>query len=86
MSSGWPRQYPILQAPNAPVLVAWAFRLAARSTDGRARAVAEAGSQAALAVWAYGELASGANAVPRALGAIGLGYVAARVTRRLSEP
>jgi hypothetical protein len=85
MSSGWPRRYPIFQPPNAPVLVAWGFRLVARTTDGRARAAAEAGSQAALAVWAYGELASGENAVRRGLGVVALGVIGARLGRLMAR-
>jgi hypothetical protein len=78
MSSGWPASYPLLQPPNRPMLAAQALRLVAASTDGNARQAALAGYYAALGVWAYLELESGANAARRAIGAGVLGYVAAR--------
>jgi hypothetical protein len=60
------------------VLVAWALRLAAELTHGPTRTCARFGYNAALAVWAWDELARGLNGVRRAYGAIGLFCVAAR--------
>ena len=81
-SSGWPARYPIFQPPNAPMLVSQGLRVVAALTDGRARTAARGGYSAALAVWAWGELAHGANGVRRTLGAIALGSVAAHAIGR----
>ena len=64
------------------VTLASGLRVLAARTDGRARSAALIGYDAALAWWAYLELASGANAVRRVLGAVVLGSVVARVVRR----
>jgi hypothetical protein len=79
-SSGWPARYPIFQPPNAPVLVAQGLRVVAAVSDGPVRSAALAGSRAALAWWAYGELTDGANVVRRAIGAVALGFVARSLT------
>ena len=78
MSSGWPERYPIFQPPNAPMLAAQGARLVAAITRGRVSAVARFGYYVALAVWAWGELASGTNLVRRAVGALALARVATR--------
>lgn len=80
---GWPPSFPVVQFPNAPLLVALAGLLAAAVTDGTPRAYARAVFLAALAAWAWGELASGANWFRRALGAVGLVYVVAEVAAAL---
>jgi hypothetical protein len=89
-SAGWPKRYPILQPPNTPVLIAQGFRLAAAFTHGRARTGANLGYNAALAVWAYDELARGVNGYRRLLGAVGLFGVGRRageaLARRSSAP
>ena len=81
-SSGWPARYPIFQPPNAPVLVAQGLRLVAVVSDGPVRSAALAGSRAALAWWAYGELTEGVNVVRRAVGAAALVSVARSLTSR----
>ena len=81
-SSGWPARYPIFQPPNAPVLIAQGLRVVAAVSDGPVRSAALAGSRAALAWWAYGELTDGANVVRRAIGAVTLASVARSLTSR----
>ena len=76
---GWPPQYPVVQAPNAPLFVAFAGLLIAALTDGSAHAYARGVFYAALAVWGWQEMTEGANAVRRAMGVVALGYVVARV-------
>jgi hypothetical protein len=84
-STGWPARYPIFQPPNPPVLVAQGLRVVAAVSDGPVRSMALAGSRAALAWWAYGELTEGVNGVRRAIGAVALGSVAVRAGRSLAS-
>ena len=74
---GWPASFPVVQAPNPPLLVAAAGWLVDRAADGApyARAVFFAG----LAVWAWQELIDGANWLRRLFGAAGLVYVVVSV-------
>src|SRR5215212_6309616 len=50
---GWPAIFPVMQFPNAPLLVALAGLLVAAVTDGSAHAYARAVFYAALAAWAW---------------------------------
>ena len=74
---GWPADFPVLQLPNAPLLVALAGWVVDRLAGGSgpARAVFYVG----LAAWAWQELADGANWFRRLVGATGLVYVVIRV-------
>ena len=76
---GWPASFPILQFPNAPLLVALGGWVVAALTDGSLHAYARATFYAGLAAWAWLELADGASGVRRALGAGGLVYVVVKV-------
>jgi hypothetical protein len=76
---GWPPSFPIVQFPNAPLLVAAAAWLVAALADGALQAYARAAFYAALAAWAWLELADGANWYRRVLGAGALAYVVVRV-------
>jgi hypothetical protein len=76
---GWPASYPVVQFPNAPLLVALAASVVAALTDGSVHAYARAAFYTGLAAWAWEELTGGANWVRRALGAAGLVYVVAKV-------
>jgi hypothetical protein len=76
---GWPKNFPIAQLPNAPLLAAFAAWLVAAATDGSVHAYARAAFYAALAAWAWREMAGGANWVRRALGVAGLVYVVIKV-------
>lgn len=76
---GWPASFPLVQFPNAPLLVALGGWLVAGLTDGSVHAYARATFYTGLAAWAWEELAGGANWVRRALGAGGLVYVVVKV-------
>jgi hypothetical protein len=64
----FPRSYPIVQFPNAPLILAFVSGLVARYTHGQEYADAQAVSSLSLAAWAYLELFHGANAFRRLLG------------------
>jgi hypothetical protein len=64
----FPRSYPIVQFPNAPLILAFASGLLAQNTHGREHAYAQAVSYLAMAIWAYLELFHGVNAFRRLLG------------------
>ena len=76
---GWPAGFPVVQFPNAPLLVAAGGWLAAAVTDGSAHAYARATFYVGLAAWAWVELTDGTNWFRRALGAGGLVYVVIKV-------
>jgi hypothetical protein len=76
---GWPASFPLLQFPNAPLAVALAALLIAAVTDGSVHAYARGAFYAALAAWAWEELAGGVNWVRRGLGAGGLVFVVLRI-------
>jgi len=76
---GWPESFPLVQFPNAPLLVALAGWLVGALTDGSVHFYARAVFYAGLAAWAWEELVGGANWVRRALGAGGLVYVVVKV-------
>ena len=80
---GWPAEAPVVQFPNAPLLVALAGWVLAATTDGTAHDVGRAVFCAGLAVWAWLELTSGVNRVRRVMGAAGLVLVAFQVARAL---
>jgi hypothetical protein len=80
---GWPPGFPLVQLPNAPLLAALVALLVAAVTDGSAHAYARAAFYAALAAWAWEELAAGANWVRRGLGAAALVYVVVKVGEAL---
>jgi hypothetical protein len=71
---GWPRRFPLVQLPNAPLLVALAGRRLVPRAPGPGRALFAAG----LGVWAWRELTDGANWVRRLLGAGALAWLAGR--------
>jgi hypothetical protein len=76
---GWPARFPVVQFPNAPLLVALAGWAVALASDGSVHAYARATFYAGLAAWAWEELASGTNWFRRALGAAGFVYVVVKV-------
>jgi hypothetical protein len=69
-----PRRFPIFQFPNPPLIAAVASAALARGVTGETARGAAAVSDVALLVWAYGELAGGANWFRRLLGAGGAAY------------
>jgi hypothetical protein len=76
---GWPASFPVLQLPNAPLLVALVALLVAAVTHDSAHAYARGAFYAALAAWAWEELAGGASWARRAIGAAGLVFVVLKV-------
>jgi hypothetical protein len=80
---GWPPQYPVLQAPNAPLGVALVALLVAALTHGSVHDYARAVFYVGLAAWAWEELAGGVNWFRRALGLVGLVYVVVKVAQAL---
>lgn len=65
---GFPAQFPIVQFPNAPLIVALAAGVVARTSHGSGHGYASSVSYLALAIWAYEELVRGANWFRRLLG------------------
>lgn len=80
---GWPASFPLVQFPNAPLLVALSGWLLAVLTHGSVHAYARATFYVGLAAWAWEELAGGVNWVRRTLGAGGLVYVVLKVGEAL---
>jgi hypothetical protein len=76
---GWPGRFPLVQPPNAPLLVALGAWVLAALTDDPVHAYARAAFYAAIAAWAWLELTEGVNWFRRVLGAGGLVYVVVRV-------
>lgn len=72
----WPKSYPIVQFPNAPLIIAFLAGEAASFTHGSAHAYARAISYLAMIIWAYEELFHGVNRFRRLLG---LTYVVSTV-------
>lgn len=68
---GWPRRFPIVQFPNAPLIVSFVAGQVAAHTHGAVHAYASAISYLAFAIWTYEELAHGVNWFRHLLG---LGY------------
>jgi hypothetical protein len=64
----FPRSYPIVQFPNAPLILAFVSGMLAHHTHGREHDYAQAVSYLALVIWAYLELFHGVNAFRRLLG------------------
>jgi hypothetical protein len=64
----FPRSYPIVQFPNAPLILAFVSGLVAHQSHGREHSAAQAVSYLSMAVWAYLELFQGVNAFRRLLG------------------
>jgi hypothetical protein len=80
----WPRDYPIAQFPNPPLivgLVALGLRYLASGTW--ADALGAIG-YVFIGVWAYLEITAGVNLFRRVLGLAGLAYVVVAITRGLA--
>lgn len=80
----WPRDYPIAQFPNPPLiigLVALGLRYLASGTWAD---VLGAIGYVFIGVWAYLELTAGVNLFRRVLGLAGLAYIVVAITRGLA--
>jgi hypothetical protein len=64
----FPRSYPIVQFPNAPLILAFLSGLLAHYSHGRVHSYAQAISYLTMAIWAYLELFKGVSAFRRLLG------------------
>lgn len=64
----FPRSYPIVQFPNAPLILAFASGVLAHHSHGLEHSYAQAISYLAMATWAYLELAYGVNTFRKLLG------------------
>lgn len=80
---GWPRSYPIVQFPNAPLLLAFAGWGLAAATGGTAHDVGRAVLIIGLGVWAWLEMVSGVNLFRRVLGAGALVWIVASLAGEL---
>ena len=58
---GWPTSFPIVQFPNAPLIIAFVAGQIAAIAHGGAHADAAAVSFLAMVIWAYEELVYGVN-------------------------
>ena len=76
---GWPRSFPVVQIPNAPLVIALIGSVVSSLTHGSVHAYARAVFFAFLAAWAWLEVTDGANWVRRAIGVAGLAYAVIRV-------
>jgi hypothetical protein len=81
----WPARFPIVQWPNAPLLVALAASVTSRLTDGMGHTYASSVFYLAFSIWAYEELARGVNWFRRLLGAAILVYIVVRLATALND-
>jgi hypothetical protein len=65
---GWPKDFPIVQFPNAPLIVAFLAGEAGNFVNGIEHNYAASVSYLALTIWAYEELVHGVNWFRRLLG------------------
>ena len=78
----WPAGYPIAQFPNPPLIIGLAALGARYLATGAVADVLAAVGYVFIAIWAYLELAAGANMFRRALGLAGLAYIVVIVAQR----
>lgn len=76
LQHGWPVSYPLVQFPNAPLLVSFAGSAVHRLFDGDVADYGTAVARIGLAIWAWLELTAGVNVVRRIFGIVGLVVVA----------
>jgi hypothetical protein len=75
---GLPRRFPIVQFPNAPLILAFLAGVLGSQMHGATRSYATAAAYLAMTVWAYEEAARGVNWFRRLLG---LAYMIIMVVR-----
>jgi hypothetical protein len=76
---GWPASFPIVQFPNAPLIVSLVGALVAAVTVGTVHEYARATFYSGFAAWSWLELTAGSNWFRRVLGAAAFVYVIAKV-------
>ena len=79
----WPREFPVVQFPNPPLILALAAGAAGRVAHGSAHALCRSVFYMALTVWAYQEAFRGDNWLRRTLGAGALIYIASSIAGEL---
>ena len=67
---GLPRDFPLVQFPNGPLIVAFASGVAAAMMHGVGHRDAAAVSYVSMAIWAYEELVDGVNWFRHLLGLV----------------
>jgi hypothetical protein len=80
---GWPRRFPVVQAPNPPLILACAGWGLASLADGKAHDAGHAVLIIGLVVWALEEAVAGDNWFRRLVGAGALVWLGLRLTRAL---
>jgi hypothetical protein len=80
---GWPAEFPLVQFPNAPLIVALLAWAAAKLTEGAAHDVLRGIFTAGLGAWAVLELVRGANWARRLMGAAVLASLVIGLVRSL---
>ena len=80
---GWPRDFPLAQFPNPPLLLAIAGSGLAAAADGTAHDVGQALFTIGLGVWAWEEALHGVNWFRHVLGAAALVWIVARLAGEL---
>ncbi len=79
----WPKGFPIVQFPNAPLIVAFLAGEVAGIAHGAGHADAQAVSYLAMVIWAYEELVDGVNWFRHLLGLTYVISTAAHLARAL---
>jgi hypothetical protein len=79
----WPRDFPLVQFPNPPLLIALLANGGARLTSGSGHRLLMALSYASLSVWAYEEARHGENWFRRTLGLGFAAYIVIELSRAL---
>lgn len=82
---GFPASYPLVQFPNAPLLIALVGLLAGAVTTGELHDYGRAVFLGGLTVWAWLEATEGVNGLRRVLGSAGLAYVLVEVAEALGN-
>ena len=80
---GLPRRFPVVQFPNAPLILAFLAGAIGSHLHDSARSYAAAAAYLAMTVWAYEELARGVNWFRRLLGFAYVIILIMRVAHRL---
>jgi hypothetical protein len=80
---GFPRRYPIVQFPNAPLIITFVAGQAGHLAHGVNHSYTSAVGYLAMAIWAYEEAAHGVNGFRHALGLAYLVIMVVRVAHAL---
>jgi hypothetical protein len=80
---GWPEDFPLVQFPNAPLLVFIGAAVVTWVADGRLHDGAWAVSRVALTIWAYEEITDPANWFRRLIGIAVLAGVTVGLAREV---